>query len=333
MAVFDHSDHKAIISVVSSSDHPCQLSTCYKIYASGFIHMIDHDAEAAAHLSKLETLVRGCRSGSDSGKPGISKPFAFNWKSKGIKSGTFYCREQGSLFNRYVSVEDLLESGRNPADSLLFLKESDTTARIIFTISRMKDTREEDIVGVQISGFRKIVPVYKKMNVGLLGADLRKHTLAGDLCLEYRTLDASRHSGSGTIQVDESGNFEFPFYDITFSRCCGLLYCVFATVTDGEYDIKIPFPPSPDLWFFEQKNKQLISKKTGLAITGRQDFPDVFEPDGSITITRQSNVLSLQQTLTEGHLGKFLISDENAIIIRNEPDRLKYLAKKKTLTC
>jgi CMP-N-acetylneuraminic acid synthetase len=85
-----------------------------------------------------------------------------------------------------------------------------------------------------------------------------------------------------------------------------------------------PFPSSPALW--ERKsNSRLTNTITGKDIQGRQDFPEVYEYEGSIIITRAEKVYPASRShLCDWGYHGFPMEPHKSINITTRMDLLKY---------
>jgi len=104
---------------------------------------------------------------------------------------------------------------------------------------------------------------------------------------------------------------------------CGIIYSLLKVAEDDTYDLCEPFPPDERLW---TGSDQKINIKTGKEIMGRQDFPDVFEPDGTFFIMKRSIIPFFGQELLNGNADGFVMEDSNSIQIKSEFDLLRYKA-------
>ena len=92
---------------------------------------------------------------------------------------------------------------------------------------------------------------------------------------------------------------------------------------DGSYDVVEPFPASETLWTISGTK---ATSQTGKEITGRQDFPDVFEPEGTLFITKRDIIQSFDQIVSNGEASGFLMPELSSLQLRTPLDLLRYAA-------
>ncbi len=87
-----------------------------------------------------------------------------------------------------------------------------------------------------------------------------------------------------------------------------------------------PFVENPDLWIHGEDNSPCINRITRKPILGRQDFPPVFEADGSFIITHSSTLRQSCQSANLPDVYGFVIEGDKSIHICTKFDYLKYRA-------
>lgn len=66
-----------------------------------------------------------------------------------------------------------------------------------------------------------------------------------------------------------------------------------APVGPGAVDLRLPLRPGPDLWRRLPSTLQAVNAATGEVVSGRQQFPPVFEPGGALALGRVRDLLAL----------------------------------------
>lgn len=106
----------------------------------------------------------------------------------------------------------------------------------------------------------------------------------------------------------------------------GIIYSLYGIVETGPVDTWDLYVPHPDLWIRAEGSERMINTRTGRPINGRQDFPEVFEPDGAICITHRANLMndSLDVFPCHNEMGALMLSPSEALRIESELDFLQY---------
>jgi len=94
----------------------------------------------------------------------------------------------------------------------------------------------------------------------------------------------------------------------------GIAYSIFGVAVNESYDLSEPFPPKEELW------------TTQTEIKGRQDFPAVYEPDGSFSIMGRPILPRFETEITQGRAYGFILKEEAAIQINSTFDMVRYAA-------
>jgi len=89
------------------------------------------------------------------------------------------------------------------------------------------------------------------------------------------------------------------------------------------------FTENQNLWVAGDNNHLAINQITKKEIRGRQDFPPVYEPDGSFLLSNINTIKQAVQSSIIQNLHGFIIEPYLSVNISNNFDYLKYLANKK----
>jgi CMP-N-acetylneuraminic acid synthetase len=102
--------------------------------------------------------------------------------------------------------------------------------------------------------------------------------------------------------------------DLDSSIFDGLLYVLLKSVQGGEYDIASQMESLEKLWYFNECGVAIRSNN-GKKILGRQDFPQIFEIDGSLIVIETAYLSDAQTMFQKGDVSSFLVQHPNISII------------------
>ncbi|MBA3010376.1 MAG: hypothetical protein KKF12_22710 [Proteobacteria bacterium] len=94
--------------------------------------------------------------------------------------------------------------------------------------------------------------------------------------------------------------------------------------------LQSPFPGNPDLWIAGDDNTPAVNQVTKKQIKGRQDFPDVYEPDGSFLIAKTDVLKKASQSSILPDYQGFTLGADASINICRHLDYYQYLAVQKS---
>ena len=235
---------------------------------------------------------------------------------------------------KYVPLEDALDGTDCQRLSSLWIYENNKTARILSSLShyekiqhRLSNLGESySLAGASFSNAFKPLS-----SIALEDPQGAQYFLAVD--------SPDLPSGRGlikTVPVGLSGPFyrqatecqAADFFGLTplhHEGCdvCGIIYYLLSVTEDASYDVVEPFPASETLWTISGAK---VTSRTGLEIRGRQDFPDVFEPDGTFFITKRDVIKSFDQIVSNGEASGFLMPELSSLQLRTPLDLLRYAA-------
>ncbi|MBF0233635.1 MAG: hypothetical protein HQK65_11430 [Desulfamplus sp.] len=120
------------------------------------------------------------------------------------------------------------------------------------------------------------------------------------------------------LTINEVDNGRITLELENFSILDGLLYVLLKSVQWGEYDIASHMEPLENLWYFEESGIAIRSSD-GAKILGRQAFPQIFEIDGSIVITKTTLLPEVQRICEKCEAESFVV-EKPTIHILSEYD-------------
>ncbi|MBN1843442.1 MAG: hypothetical protein JW883_14315 [Deltaproteobacteria bacterium] len=361
---FQLSKTAALISVKKSIDHPCQLNAYYKIVDIGFIHIFDNDEAIAPYLQILDdrfpnkhnnlcnqrNLYNQCYNNRRNlcnpqnlrSNLGLTKPFYFDWVSRGIQekcASRMYVRIHDNLSIKYVPVDQASDETFKEIPPCLWLYNNPYEARLLVDLNELgKSYIEASRPGekVQLAG----VTFSDDFDCACL---LLKDLRADEYFLEFNTGEVSlgphllrvlpvrqsvRPENSMTeIEItDFTKPFPFQFED---KDVCGIICSLLKVAQDDTYDLCEPFPSDEKLW---SGSIEKTNVKTGKQIMGRQDFPEVLEPDGTFFIMNKDLISSHDnEEVLNGNANGFILEENASIQIKSKFDLLRFNAITKAM--
>lgn len=285
-AIREYKDSKApaLFSISSSRDHPCQLKSYFNISSVGMLHVVER--ERPEHLKGL----------LDSKAMTLTKPFLFDWPSAGIDNG-----QAGEVFDRTYERQAVvyLETSMPPTDDNqqpLFIHENSKEARLLF--HRNPDS-ERNIEAVAFDHALKQELAIERDRNGKLWFKTGNEPGQGNLILRICGLMG---------KVNSAMKLDIPFIEnraplpqkISLNEVRTCTYVLLRESVNQIYDLAEPYALDNGMWFFDKLTKKNINIATGREISGRQDFPDVFEIDGHISIFKTRDAHRLEEILQSG---------------------------------
>ena len=360
---FMNSMAPALISVKKSIDHPCQLNAYYKTIDIDFIHMFDDNEAIAPYLhlldyhfpTKSHINQRNPSNQSYNQRFRLTKPFHFDWLSRGVQEKSelgIYVREYDDLNMQYVPIDQACADTSDEIPFPLWVYDAHNAARILSRFDKYKNLDDfppeihqapspktgggEKEEGVSIfrwalsgASFSDDVNhagslLFRNLNMDKYSLLVDSERLSSETCL-VRILPVgssmSLNDGIMEIQVSDLSNaISFQYED---KDLCGIIYCILKVAEDDNYDLCEPFPPDERLWTgFVRK----INTNSGKEILGRQDFPEVFEPEGTFAIMQKPVISTFDREVLDGNAVGLIMEESNSIQIKSNFDLLRYKA-------
>ena len=340
------------ISARKPADHPCQLSSYYKIIDTGFIHLFESDEEMSATWRiKLRTIldeqipdaIRA--SFDDKGRLfdntpyRATRPFYFDWASKQIGKKSHHGIYFRTCQNRSVHYQAFEHIATTPVADVpvaFWLYENDNSARVLMGSNILKNPQQlcehsppMQLIGTTLTATddQPSMELYSAQDSALLylkcyaahspyATHILKSVVIGHSTIQTEVEETE-------IQIDDLSRPIRVQYQTNNSS--GILYSLLQYPVDDSYDISEEFPAPDKLWTRNAAN-QKINTKTGEAIMGRQDFPEIFEVEGSLFIFKKEVMSFLLHELSRGKAHFILMQDNSSIQIDSRLDLLKYRA-------
>jgi hypothetical protein len=296
------------MSVVAPVDHPCQLNQLLRMREAGVVLPLE-----------------GLR---DGGARVLTEPFRFLWAAREVHGrGPLYiprCSSGETVFH------ELPGTAATRVEGPLLLRESPDRARLSLPVDEVLDAGRpfgvrdcSEVLGLGLHLFPGLPCLAFRGGDGgaRLGFTARRDERA--VCLLFaRAADGAERAASGDLEggalrLDASWDFRSP---VSYSLLRSL-------DRDGEFDLEAPFPEDHGLWRVDSATSCRINCRTGRVIHGRQEFPEVFEPDGSLFALTATEAVRFENLLEEGRVAAFELNRNCSLHVRTDFDLLRCTAK------
>jgi hypothetical protein len=298
----------ALVSVEPSRDHPCQLQAPVTIPGRCLVLA----REAAGDLGPLASLFPGDAC--------VSRPFAFDW-SPVLPGGApplvfTQVRDEWRVFYRRVSGLPA-----PPRGAALWIREDDRRARIVEDGDRMAALlpQRPDRNATALAGWSP-APLAQGVRAVVTGGDgtwtLRarlSRPTKGPSRLLVLPISAEKASRCGLLETAIAPGQTTVELALPAAPRHVLLVSLVQDATGPECDLLLPYAPDPELWRHHPQTGTCTRTDTGRSILGRQDFPEVLEPNGAFLLLGPT-IRSLQAAFASPRLGYHTLHPE-----REEP--------------
>lgn len=348
---YHNSTMPIVISGTKPVDHPCQLSAYYKRMDTGCIHIFEENYDLAPSiLAQLNSLFSSHNSNDELnriiGKPydkylpyTMTKPFYFDWPSKNISEksdvGTYFRTYQDQSVS-YQPIEQFEALRQRAHPTVFWMFESNQSARLLFHNDVFKKTQQQcnsdhdlTLHGVAFDECENQVTMalYAGHSVNIFYLNcLISPEISSSYLVKALALDSSMppcQNAIADMHFDNLNSF-IPFQHHG-EKTSSILYSLLEISGDDTYDLSEQFPAPRELWSSSGTHLK-VNVKTGKAIMGRQDFPDVIEIDGTLIILKKEVLSSLSHEIAAGNAEFIFIQENESIQINSGFDFLKYLA-------
>jgi len=314
VAAFLKAPDTPLVSVKDCRDHPCQFQRYLRHADIDALHLLDHawSPGPEPHTSGAERLL-------------ASRPFSPHRLER-----HFFPVPPGTL----VSYRDghPLDS---PEDGLAVLFQPDGLARLVFEpapqVQNLPTPPNARPRALRLAGMfghlRHTSALFEDVGTGqrwlffTAQSPVRPSFLLRLIPFSIREAFWDQAVDLVVPHLDLCG----PMPEVSQSDIVGYIVCVFgAAQGGGEADMPEVFAPPTAPWVF--RNNRPYNSESGCAITGRQAFPRVVHPDGSLL------VLPLNMA-TEGNWSvenaqAYPLPDEESLIVADQLDYLRLLARR-----
>lgn len=327
---FESCKKTALISVKKASDNPCQLKSYYSIESVGYIHLFEHDTPFGNQLPAvpipkiLET----------------TRPFYFDWGRQEISQGktlTFYKRQLcGSrLVFKEIEISSMMTLDNFP----VWIYEGPRKARLIYLPATSACNKTSGYIGTDPVG-STLPDIHGQIFISVHhGENSSPYLFSLHNAISF---DSSYVLHIVAIGVDgaKKAIVERRINDLPVpvrlsckqTDLSGFIYMLLRIATHDTYDASISFPSLPNLWRVDSRKEKIINAKTGNVVSGRQDFPDVYEPDGTCCVVHPDSFAQLDHLVRNGSVAGLILATHEAMPVNFKADYLRQPVRGKTLS-
>ncbi len=304
-----------ITSVISPLDHPCQLSQHLRMREAGVLLPLDPLRSDRKRL--------------------LTKPFRFLWMVQQTRGQgplfVLHCAQGEPLF---LSVPD---EAALPAQGPLIIREGLDSARLSLPVHEVLELA----LCFGVRSLDDIAAVGLHLAPGLSALSFRNasHTLylgfaakrkGGRVCQVYA--QGGRDGQYAELRASLELTGEPPRAILPWSldnAATPISYNLLDHLdNDGGFDMTQAFPEvGHRLWRVDPDTGCCLNCVTGRPIHGRQEFPEVLEPDGSLSALTRAEATRFDGLLQAGKVAAFLLEQGRSLQLRTPFDLLRYKAK------
>jgi pimeloyl-ACP methyl ester carboxylesterase len=311
---------RSTVSVTPARDHPCQLSQHLRMHEAGVLLPLDQQAGA-------QTQNGGARL--------LTKPFRFLWAAQQTRGqGPLFvlgCAQGDPLF---LSVPDEADP---PASGPLLVREGEDSARLSLPAHELRELAGRfgvcslsavAGVGLHLSPGLPCLGFRDANGAASLGFAARNE--GRRLCQVYAQARPDGQNGERRASLDLTGDpprAELPWSlgEIDSPVSYNLLDYL---DSDGGFDLTQAFPEEHHgLWRVDPGTGCRMNCISGRTIHGRQEFPEVLEPDGSLSALTRAEAARFDELLHAGEVAAFVLERGQSLQLRTPFDLLRYKAK------
>ncbi len=327
MGEFNAKSTGSFVSIMAMRDNPCQLEAYYDLIDSGIIHWFESDTQLNECLEQcdLHSVY-----GTDSQSLLVTRPFTFDWAGRGVEDATGSCCyvrvHRTDRLIEYCRLDEALESGFDVTGRFVWVCEGKAIARLIVPETALGDMfdlgdshGEFQLVGATLEQGKAspTVLVYQ-------GADKQfRAKVSRDrsgFCIGILPVGEAAMDEPIVSRVDRNGEFHFNGPDgVPF------VYWILKEIgEDGSCGVTLSFPGEGVLWKTDHGTGQKVNLKTGEVIAGRQNFPEVYSPEGSVAILAVDGYDEFDERVSGGKCYGWILDDQKCLRISSGFDLLRY---------
>lgn len=303
------------VSVLAPADHPCQLSQHLRMHEAGVLLPLD-------------------RMAADGGPRLLTRPFRFAWTAQQVRGqGPFFVLAPTQGEPLLLSVPD---HAPLPACGPLLVRESGDSARLSLPAEEVRELAAlfgvragADIVCIGLHLSPGLPSLAFRDSQGALVLGFAASPRRRSLCHLYAPAGQNAGSAERHAALHLYGTppraalpWNFPEPGTTLS------YTLLEHLDDdGGFDTDLAFPEDHGLWRMDPATGCRVNAGSGRVIHGRQEFPEVFEPDGSLFALTRAEAGRFEELLYAGETAAFVLERGQSLRLCSEFDLLRYRAK------
>lgn len=306
------------ISIRRTDDNPVQLFTTCNALNGGFIYLFERDSQ---QLEKVQERIvqAGCESLRDAIQH-ISRPLELNRITQNVSSYPSLLKAEVGT-NGVASYTPVLGDEIQDFSGVLWLVESVDSVRALFL-----DAVDMDIKGA----YGDVIGASGGWNNGRIILSLKGDKVyisAQTLTPEHTHIRLLPLSGQGdeAVHIPLIKTDPQQFDQAMIKDTTGAF--IFSLISSGafcDYSFKEDYPHDSNLWEPIDIYGSKRNTSTGKRISGRQQFPDVFEPDGALLIARMDQLRLCRGIWAKGGVEGFSLPKERQTFIENKIDFIRY---------
>ena len=312
MQTFLHHPSRMLVSVRDCRDHPCQFQRLLRLADLDVIHLLD-----PAKPDPASCAVQA------EGACAVSLPFGSH-------------RMEKHLFRSRYATHSPSHNGRVQAwdaDAQTMIFDGESTMRLSVRLDQeitgLPAARGEASGSFRLTGFfghlRRHAALFERCADGTRHLFFRPGFPHQEGCLLRLipfTANATCWDQTQDILVTRL-NTPYLLNKNSAQDICGYIVCVLTFSANGEYDFSESFSPLGAPWCV--RNGKLYNLEGRRYIHGRQAFPAIVEPDGSLCIVPLH--MLRQQTLDINNAWAFRLAEDKSHVVSSQADYLRMLSK------
>lgn len=308
-------------SVVSPLDHPCQLSQHLRMLDAGVLLPLDPQACGGERL--------------------LTKPFRFLWAAQQTHGqGPLFVLGSAQGEPLFLSVPD---EAALPAQGPLMLREGEDSARLslpareaLELAARFGARSLDAVAGVGLHLSPGLPCLSFRAADGALCLGFAAAQGGRRLCQVYAQAGPDEQAGQGGQDAERRASLDLTGEPPRAALPWGLgetgaviSYNLLDYLdSDGGFDLTQAFPEAHHgLWRVDPATGCRLNCVSGRPIHGRQEFPEVLEPDGSLSALTRTEAARFDELLHAGEVAAFLLERGQSLQLRTPFDLLRYRAK------
>jgi hypothetical protein len=336
-----------LISVHLAEDNPVQFEAYFRIIAMDVLCLLDKKISLDASTNNISDFLQGNEPDQHHERTPqiyLTKPAPFPWAAHGFASGIgdkqFFARLTTSSGYKFIPARKFIPSEffLNCHPSFYF-KESPNTARRLLQAVEFITIESEEVAGIPIfTSFENIFCLLttNKDNRSFSVFLHESFWHEDDMEIRLSPFSVYASSSQGSDAVVRRVPAQRPpsilqwqgsiFYGPTCTvenheRTDGFLLSVVSRTTNEKADFAEPLI-LPDFWDVVADGSRRINKSTGQEITGRQAYPNIYQPNSSFVFLPLHGAQHLEQEILAGNTRGFPLHPAHSSRIHSEFDFL-----------
>ncbi len=341
---YNRSENKCLVSVKKVLDNPVQLDAYYRIVDCEMLCLVDKTQRHKMIPKQFNKFKSAQKSPIDLTSCVLSKPCFFNWAEFNVsetdKIGEIYkiFSNQFNFWARPISAHTWIEETRMLSRGQYYLFDTPLSARRIYNREDLRLTDCLEVAGISFGrnlycSTYLLVRDQKDLSMKLY---IEKGAAQHNRMLKLVPIEKKYISNSNTVfseenQILDDSNKALYFLGRNFTECknipkiepaSGYFVALLESVEQGTADLTIPLQFDDGPWRCDQITNKRTNLINGKEIKGRQDFPEIYSPDGSFVIISGYRLESFEEIIADGEAEKYILDSINACKIQSGLDLL-----------